>query len=90
MQASAAADEAAQPSAETVASPQRTQICTIVTASSVRDAVRECAEAAASGADIVELRLDFLDAFNPQSDLKPLLAACALPVIVTCRPEWEG
>ncbi len=90
MQAHAATDVAGQSVAEPAAAPQRTQICTIVTAASMSDAMRECAEAATSGADIVELRLDFLDAFDPQKDLPPLLAACSLPCIVTCRPDWEG
>lgn len=63
----AAVDEAVQPAAaEPETAPQRCKICTIVTATSVREAVRECAEAATSGADIVELRLDFLDYLNPQ------------------------
>lgn len=65
--AAGAVDEAAQQaSAEPDRAADRCRICTIVTAGSVREAVRECAEAATSGADIVELRLDFLDEFNPQ------------------------
>jgi Type I 3-dehydroquinase len=58
--------EAQPAAAEADQEPQRCKICTIVTATSVRDAVRECAEAATCGADIVELRLDFLDALDPQ------------------------
>lgn len=52
--------------------------------------MREIQEAALAGADIVELRLDFLDSFNPEEDLEILIRACSIPCIVTCRPEWEG
>ncbi len=53
-------------------------------------AVAELREAYSSGADIVELRLDYLQDFEPEQDLESLLAASQLPVIVTCRPDWEG
>ena len=53
-------------------------------------AVAELREAYSSGADIVELRLDYLQDCDPEQDLESLLAASQLPVIVTCRPDWEG
>lgn len=46
--------------------------------------------ASCNGADLLELRLDRISNFQPQSDLPALLAARTLPVIVTCRPKWEG
>ena len=59
-------DVEAQPEASEVQQqPQRCKICTIVTAANVGDAIRECAEAATCGADVVELRLDYLDYFDP-------------------------
>lgn len=57
--------EAQSEAAEAEQVSQRCKICTIVTASSVDDAIAECAEAATCGADIVELRLDYLDYFDP-------------------------
>ena len=42
--------------------------------------------AAMAGADIVELRLDSV----ADPDVKAALAERTCPVIVTCRPEWEG
>jgi 3-dehydroquinate dehydratase/shikimate dehydrogenase len=42
--------------------------------------------AAAAGADLVELRLDSV----ADPDVTAALAGRTTPVIVTCRPEWEG
>jgi 3-dehydroquinate dehydratase/shikimate dehydrogenase len=67
-----------------------TLICTSLTAPSVAGMLAEAGEAVAAGADIVELRVDFLQGFVPTTDLPALLQACPLPVIVTYRPEWEG
>lgn len=67
-----------------------TYICSSVTADTVEGAIAEIAEATAAGVDIVELRLDFLKAFDPQNDLKRLMDACTTPYIVTFRPKWEG
>ncbi len=59
-------------------------------------AIAEIREVADFGADVVELRIDFLkdiDLFNPAAFLNPLLDACnavRLPAIVTFRPNWEG
>ena len=39
-----------------------------------------------TGADLVELRLDYVD----RPDVAGALAGRATPVIVTCRPTWEG
>lgn len=71
-------------------SSSATLLCTSLTAATVDGMVEEAAEAAAAGADIVELRLDYLEAFNPEADLPRLLSGCGLPVIVTFRPDWEG
>jgi 3-dehydroquinate dehydratase/shikimate dehydrogenase len=60
------------------------RLCVTVTAPSMaelrrrRDAVRD--------ADLVELRLDGVT----DPDVAGALAGRRLPVIVTCRPEWEG
>jgi len=60
------------------------QLCAVVTARTMdgvraeRDAVR--------GADLVELRLDFVD----RPDVAGSLQGRQLPVVVTCRARWEG
>ncbi|CAA6654210.1 unnamed protein product [Spirodela intermedia] len=46
--------------------------------------------AKASGADVVEIRLDHLAAFSPRRDLELLFRARPLPFIITYRPKWEG
>ena len=75
-------------------SDNRGKICTSVTATPVESMVAEIDEAAALQADIIELRLDFLqDMSEPKRTLESLFGACqshGLPFIVTYRPNWEG
>ena len=53
-------------------------------------------EIQAAGADVVELRLDYLEDLNledPEAQIQRLLDACKkaeLPAIITLRPGWEG
>lgn len=49
----------------------------------------EAQEAQQAGADLVELRIDFLKDLQPDRDLPILRADCPLPAIVTYRPTWE-
>jgi 3-dehydroquinate dehydratase/shikimate dehydrogenase len=65
-------------------------LTTSITAKTVALALEELHEAAAAGADVIELRLDFLEQFEPTTDLPALLAATGLPAIVTYRASWEG
>ncbi|MGE0447821.1 MAG: type I 3-dehydroquinate dehydratase [Vicinamibacterales bacterium] len=58
-------------------------ICETVTGRSMADLV---AARDASRADMVELRLDGID----RPDVAQALAGRRTPVIVTCRPAWEG
>lgn len=37
------------------------------------------------GADLVEIRLDFLKNFSPRQDLEILITRCPLPTLVTYR-----
>ncbi len=67
-----------------------TLLCTSLTAKTVDGMLAESQEALAAGADIVEIRLDYIENFNPEADLPRLLETCPLPVIVTFRPTWEG
>jgi len=70
--------------------PDRTQICTPVTATTTLGALKELNEAYKSGAHMVELRADYINGLVPKTDLKNLIEAAQLPLIVTCRPAWEG
>ena len=87
------AAESAQPALPSPQNPERTLICTIVTADTLDGAVEEINEAARVRADVVELRADYLKEFNPETDIQILLDACSaveLPAIFTYRPVWEG
>ncbi|GMH42670.1 hypothetical protein BSKO_10589 [Bryopsis sp. KO-2023] len=70
----------------------RAAICTSVTAETVPEALREIEEAERSGADIVELRLDFIKDIKdkPVETVAALMRKCTKPYIVTFRPVWEG
>eukprot|EP00798_Chlamydomonas_sp_ICE-L_P001722 gene1722-33130_t len=65
-------------------------ITTSVMGTTVEEFIADMADACASGADIVELRLDFLTDFDTERDLERIMKACTLPYIVTCRAKWEG
>lgn len=58
--------------------------------------LQEIQEAKEAGADVIELRLDYLKDLNaeaPEEGLKKLIdtsKAVGLPAIVTLRPVWEG
>jgi 3-dehydroquinate dehydratase/shikimate dehydrogenase len=62
-------------------------ICAVVRAETHAQALADLAEARRSGADLAELRLDFL---REPIDLPRLLDAKPLPVLATLRPVWEG
>jgi hypothetical protein len=81
----------AQMSAQTsTESNNHTKLCTSLTATTVQGMLAEAQEAQRAGADIVELRIDYLESFSPEADLPVLIQKCGLPVIVTYRPTWEG
>jgi 3-dehydroquinate dehydratase/shikimate dehydrogenase len=60
------------------------KLCVTVTGSDMADLRRR--RDAVTGADLVELRLDTVS----DPDAAGALAGRRLPVIVTCRPTWEG
>ena len=73
-----------------------TLVCVPIAITDTHAALADARAARDLGADIVEYRVDtWLEALLAQS-LEPLdaaldlIAASALPCIVTCRPEWEG
>ena len=56
----------------------------------VDEALLEIQEVVDGGADIVELRVDFIDGLDAARDIPRMLEACPAPCIVTYRPTWEG
>ncbi|KAJ9514015.1 hypothetical protein QJQ45_021098, partial [Haematococcus lacustris] len=75
--------------AEPAALP-KSSICVSVTATTVESFIHEIEEVERAGADIVELRLDFIKDFDTERDLARIMASCSRPYIVTFRPQWEG
>lgn len=69
----------------------QTQICATLTATTVQDAHEQMRQAADSGANLAELRLDlFNESFSADKDLKQLLSSSSLPLLVACRPASLG
>ena len=64
------------------------RLCVTVTAPTMADLVRQrdAASTASGGADLVELRLDSVR----DPDVNAALAGRRGPVVITCRPSWEG
>jgi len=62
-----------------------TQLCVAIFVTDPDQTRRDIALAAEAGADLVELRIDTFD-----GDVEALVKSATLPVIVTCRAEWEG
>ena len=67
------------------------RVCAVVAESTV-DAAREAMRRAASIADLIELRLDYLRDFDFSNlaSLGALLEDKPLPVLITCRALPEG
>ncbi|PWZ34585.1 hypothetical protein Zm00014a_008719 [Zea mays] len=67
-----------------------TLLCVPLVGRTVEEMITDAAAAAATGGDMVEIRLDFIQGFRPREHLPPLLRGCPLPALVTYRPVWEG
>lgn len=67
-----------------------TLICAPVMAESVDQMLIKLQKAKELGADIVEIRVDFLKNFSPRQDLEILIKQSPLPTLITYRPIWEG
>lgn len=67
-----------------------TQICAPVLAESADQMLIKMRKAKEAGADLVEVRLDFLKSFSPRQDLELLIKQAPLPTLFTFRPTWEG
>ncbi|MBI4053032.1 MAG: type I 3-dehydroquinate dehydratase [Candidatus Diapherotrites archaeon] len=64
------------------------KICVPIVSGNVKDCISDIKEANAK-ADLIELRLDFMERLS-EADLKRLLKACKKPVIATNRKRAEG
>src|SRR4051794_32437173 len=62
----------------------RPQLCATVTAATMAE-LRQARDRV-SGADLVELRLDTVR----DPDVSGALQGRRTPVVITCRPKWEG
>jgi len=89
MIAHAAAQETPVAVAEAATDTGKTLICTSITATTMDSFLAEMQEAAATGVDVLELRLDFIKDFDPEQHLAKLMSACTIPYIITYRPTWE-
>ncbi|GAX76080.1 hypothetical protein CEUSTIGMA_g3523.t1 [Chlamydomonas eustigma] len=69
--------------------PDRSLVATSITATSFEAFMDEMTVASTTGADILELRLDFIQDFDTERDLKRIMSHSRLPYIVTYRPKWE-
>lgn len=65
------------------------RICVPITATTTPQALADIAQAEQEGADILELRIDFLTDLSP-AHLSELLQASELPLILTARLQEEG
>jgi 3-dehydroquinate dehydratase type I len=68
-----------------VGGEQRPKICASVVEATPAEAARSMKKAA-EWADLYEWRLDFLS----RGDIKPRIKRLPGPLILTCRPEWDG
>ncbi|KAI5324154.1 hypothetical protein L3X38_033227 [Prunus dulcis] len=67
-----------------------TLVCVPIMAESVGEMVTDMGKAKGLGADLVEIRLDYLKTFNHNEDLRRLVKECPLPTLFSYRPKWEG
>ncbi|KAK6915503.1 Protein kinase domain [Dillenia turbinata] len=67
-----------------------TIVCAILMGQSVEEMVSQMSCAKAQGADMVEIRLDFINNFRPQEHLQIILKNKPLPVIIAYRSKEDG
>ncbi|XP_043722523.1 bifunctional 3-dehydroquinate dehydratase/shikimate dehydrogenase, chloroplastic-like isoform X2 [Telopea speciosissima] len=65
-------------------------VCVPLMGNSVEEMMSQMGQAKSQGADLVEIRLDYIQNFQPLHDLEILLRDKPLPVIIVYRPKWEG
>ncbi|RME79286.1 MAG: type I 3-dehydroquinate dehydratase, partial [Methanobacteriota archaeon] len=64
------------------------RVCIPITANNVSDAIEDIKKAQQK-ADLLELRIDFIDNIDVNG-VEEMLAATSKPAIVTCRKAGEG
>ncbi|KAK8546471.1 hypothetical protein V6N12_027254 [Hibiscus sabdariffa] len=64
--------------------------CAPLMAESVEQMVEEMKQAKAQGAQLVEIKLDHINNFQPHRHLQIILKNKPLPAIIVYRPKWEG
>lgn len=62
-----------------------TLICAPIMAESVDQMLVQMKRAEELGADLAEVRVDFLKNFSPRNDLEALIKQCPLPTLITYR-----
>lgn len=62
-----------------------TLVCVPIIADSVGEMVSDMCKAKGLGADLAEIRLDYLKTFNHNEDLKRLVKECPLPTLFCYR-----
>lgn len=62
-----------------------TMVCAPLMAQSVEQMISDMCRAKATGADVVEVRLDYINNFQPYQDLETILRNKPLPVIIVYR-----
>ena len=69
-----------------------TLLCVPIFVTDLDKARRDVALAAEAGAEIVELRIDQVSDANPTNlpSIIEVVENLSIPIIVTCRPAWEG
>ncbi|KAJ0542277.1 putative 3-dehydroquinate dehydratase, Shikimate dehydrogenase (NADP(+)) [Helianthus annuus] len=67
-----------------------TMVCVPLMSHSVEQLVGDMFQAKNEGADLVEIRLDFLKEFDPVKDLRTIVGCRPLPIVVVYRPKWDG
>ncbi|KAF5206723.1 Shikimate dehydrogenase (NADP(+)) [Thalictrum thalictroides] len=67
-----------------------TLICAPLMGETVDEMLSLMNKAKTSGADLVEIRLDYINNFDAYRDLEVLINMCPLPTLFTYRPKWEG
>ncbi|GAB2218754.1 hypothetical protein Droror1_Dr00001986 [Drosera rotundifolia] len=68
-----------------------TLICAPVMGESIEETIDQIEKAREEGADLVEIRLDYLKkGFDVERDLEGLIRKSSLPTLITFRPTWEG
>ncbi|XP_075659468.1 bifunctional 3-dehydroquinate dehydratase/shikimate dehydrogenase, chloroplastic-like [Castanea sativa] len=67
-----------------------TLVCAPLMAETVEQIMTDMYKAKVQGADLVEIRLDYIKNFQPRQDLETILKKKPLPVLIVYRPKWEG